>query len=265
MKKPSSKRPLKMILLLSAAHAFFILTTQLSKHYLMPKIEPYLPEILFRILSRMLIPYALIMPISYLLFLRALEPVRLKRKKSLRGSSFFKLFILQSALSSLFFLLLMIGMAISDAFPAGQRMPETGGTEGFSFFLRLVFNPLAEEWIGRKLILERLRPLGERGAVLWSSFFFAVLHVFSQNLFAALLAFFTSLIWAWVTLKTGRLIYAVLLHALSNAFSFFLPQILTRTKAGSMVFLLLQILLIPAALIIFIRNKEKIRLQQPQS
>ena len=77
----------------------------------------------------------------------------------------------------------------------------------------VIFAPLVEEWLCRKLIIDRTRQYGEKAAVFLSAFVFGLLH---QNLFQFFYAFGLGLVFAYIYIRTGRLRYPVLLHAFIN-------------------------------------------------
>lgn len=77
----------------------------------------------------------------------------------------------------------------------------------------VVFAPVVEEWLCRKLIIDRTRQYGEKAAVFLSAFVFGLLH---QNLFQFFYAFGLGLLFAYIYIRTGRLRYPILLHAFIN-------------------------------------------------
>lgn len=82
-----------------------------------------------------------------------------------------------------------------------------------SLLLGCVIAPVCEEYLFRGLLLNRLRPYGERFAVWASALCFGLFHGnFSQFFYACAIG----VLFAGVVLKTGRLRQAMLLHALIN-------------------------------------------------
>lgn len=75
--------------------------------------------------------------------------------------------------------------------------------------------PAAEELLFRRLLLRRLRPYGERFALVASALCFGLFH---GNLNQFFYAFLLGLVLAELALSTGCLWQAVLLHALVNLF-----------------------------------------------
>lgn len=82
-----------------------------------------------------------------------------------------------------------------------------------NLLLGCVIAPVCEECLFRGLLLNRLRPYGERFAVWASALCFGLFHGnFSQFFYACAIG----VLFAGVVLKTGRLRQAMLLHALIN-------------------------------------------------
>ena len=100
----------------------------------------------------------------------------------------------------------------SSVTPAIIDMLENSGTV-WTVFAVVIAAPVMEELICRKLVIDRVRRYGELTAALFSATAFGMIHGnFSQFFYAFGLGF----IFAWVYLKTGRVIYTMLLHASIN-------------------------------------------------
>ena len=82
-----------------------------------------------------------------------------------------------------------------------------------SFLLTCVVAPVAEELTYRRLLIPRLRPYGDRFAVLASALCFALMH---GNLGQFFYAFALGVILGHIFLKTGCVWQTILLHALVN-------------------------------------------------
>ena len=82
--------------------------------------------------------------------------------------------------------------------------------------LGCVIAPVAEEFIFRRLLLDRLRPYGPRFAMAASALCFALFH---GNLSQFFYAFAIGLVLGWVALRTGGIWQPMLLHAMVNAVS----------------------------------------------
>ncbi len=88
--------------------------------------------------------------------------------------------------------------------------------------LAVIAAPLLEEWIFRKLLIDRLHIFGEPTAILASALLFGLVHGNSAQFF---LAFFLGLLFGVLYCKTGKIRYTILLHAIINFFAS-LPSLL---------------------------------------
>lgn len=77
----------------------------------------------------------------------------------------------------------------------------------------VIVAPLLEEYIFRKLLIDRLHPYGEKAAILFSGLSFGLFHM---NLFQFFYAFALGLLFAYVYTRTGKLRYSVLMHMVIN-------------------------------------------------
>ena len=73
--------------------------------------------------------------------------------------------------------------------------------------------PILEELLFRKLLCDRLLPLGEGYAILLSAVIFGLSH---GNFFQFFYAFFVGLVFGLIYVKTGKLIYTILYHCILN-------------------------------------------------
>lgn len=73
--------------------------------------------------------------------------------------------------------------------------------------------PLGEEFLFRRLIIDRTRRYGELPAVLLSAAMFGAFHL---NFYQFFYAFLIGLVFGYVYVKTGRLRYTIALHAAIN-------------------------------------------------
>ena len=77
----------------------------------------------------------------------------------------------------------------------------------------VILAPILEEFVFRKQLIDRTRQYGEKLTVLLSGLTFGLLH---QNLFQFFYAFGIGVIFAYIYLRTGKLRYTVLMHAIVN-------------------------------------------------
>lgn len=109
---------------------------------------------------------------------------------------------------------------------------ESYAMDDSSIFVKIlvmvILAPLVEEFIFRKTLIDRMRPYGEKLAVVTSALIFGLFH---GNLSQFFYAFALGTLFGYVYLKTGRLRYSTALHMIVN----FLGSILAPTlleKAG---------------------------------
>ena len=87
----------------------------------------------------------------------------------------------------------------------------------------LLIAPLLEEFFFRKLLIDRLGFLGDWSAILLSGIAFGLFHGnLEQFFYAALLGMLLALVY----LKTGNVLYTVLIHSVVNFFGGILPTII---------------------------------------
>jgi len=105
----------------------------------------------------------------------------------------------------------LIGSEISS--PLDQSMESSG--VWFYLLSAVVIAPVFEELLFRRILLTRLVRFGEWPAVLVSALIFSLVH---GNFFQIFYAFAVGILLGWLYLRTGRLLYTVLLHFLLNFF-----------------------------------------------
>lgn len=143
----------------------------------------------------------------------------------------------------------------------GLKGPSTDDMSmtGAMVFMLLVFNPIVEEYVFRHLFATRLLKHGERFYVLASAYCFAVLHGVSMGPIHILYTFILGLIWGYLTVKSGGLILAILMHSISNLFNAVIVQQLHSISMEvaavySMPIMLLGII----GLILYLVNRKKV-------
>ncbi len=77
----------------------------------------------------------------------------------------------------------------------------------------VVFGPVMEEILFRKILIDRTAKFGERNAVFLSALLFGLFHV---NLFQFFYAFGIGLIFGLIYVKTGKIIYTIVFHMIIN-------------------------------------------------
>ena len=101
---------------------------------------------------------------------------------------------------------------------------------GWAFATTVVAAPILEEFILRGVI-ERglLKHTTPARAILWSSFFFAVIHL---NPWQAIGAFIAGLFLGWIYWKTSSLTACIFIHAVNNGTAYFIQLLNPDLPAG---------------------------------
>ena len=123
-----------------------------------------------------------------------------------------------------------------------------------AFFVMVLLAPALEEWIFRKLLVDRTIRYGEGTAIFLSGLMFGLFH---GNLNQFVYTFLIGAFWAFIYVKTGRLRYTIYLHMALNFMGsvgslFFLGAISTLEGGSSAMngFHFLLEMLIPLAIVI---------------
>lgn len=136
-------------------------------------------------------------------------------------------------------------------------------TSLYMLFMLLIFNPIIEEIVFRKLFADKLLKYGEKFYILVSSFCFAIVHGVSMGIPQIVYTFILGMLWSFLMVKTGDIRLVIIMHALSNLFGSVIAQTLmgvSMIAAGlySMLLILLGII----GLILFLVNKKSINLDE---
>ena len=123
-----------------------------------------------------------------------------------------------------------------------------------AFFVMVLLAPALEEWIFRKLLVDRTIRYGEGTAIFLSGLMFGLFH---GNLNQFVYTFLIGAFWAFIYVKTGRLRYTIYLHMALNFMGsigslFFLGAISTLEGGSSAMngFHFLLGMLIPLAIVL---------------
>ena len=92
----------------------------------------------------------------------------------------------------------------------------------FSIVFVGIIGPIVEELIFRKLLIDRLTPYGEKIAILFPALVFGLCHGNFDQLFYA---FLLGIILSYIYLRTGKLIYSIILHMFVNLFFGVFPSV----------------------------------------
>ena len=182
-------------------------------------------------------------------------PVTSYEKRKISRKTVTMCFLLQ--FTAIFVLTVL--MSIVDSVGGIGKTTEINATSGSMLFLLLVFNPVMEEFVFRKLFADKLLKYGERFYVAVSAFCFALVHGVSLGIPQVMYTFILGMIWAYLFAKTGDIKLVIVMHALSNLCGSIITQTLlgiSEVAAGvySMVLIVLGIL----GMVLFLVYKKKI-------
>lgn len=208
-------------------------------------IDSFVSDSLTLWLNNIIVPYGIGLPVLWSIVKNLPIDSAHHQNMKLTKIGFLKLLIIQLGLSVLLSLVVTFILMITGFDSVNSSFDYQGQYILFNLFLLLVFNPVIEEVLFRKIILSRLLKWGERYAILMSSVFFALPHLFSQGLPVMFATFVSGAVWGYATVKTGKITSAVLLHSLSNLFGIFLPIILPQSEAGDLVFIWIRVIILP--------------------
>lgn len=128
-------------------------------------------------------------------------------------------------------------------------------------FQLLIFNPIIEEYVFRKLFADKLLKHGELLFMLTSSFCFSIVHGVSLGIPQILYTFILGMIWSYVYIKSGNLLVPIILHSLSNLFGSVIIQSLQSVSQIAVSIYSMCIMLIGiVGIILFFSNKKKIKI-----
>lgn len=173
------------------------------------------------------IMYLFAIPIGLLLlhFLPSTQP-----QKERLGSQFFQWLLICFPIISAGSL---IGNLLSFLLSFGKASNPTDSLSGISigvqFVCVVVLAPIFEELLFRRAIIRHCVRYGEKTAILFSATAFALFH---GNLYQFFYAFGIGLLFGYIYVRTGKVIYTVFLHAIINFWGSIVAQfVITNTPA----------------------------------
>ncbi len=141
---------------------------------------------------------------------------------------------------------------------ANSTASHINATSLYMLFMLLVFNPVMEELVFRKLFADKLLKYGERFYILVSSFCFAIVHGVSLGIPQIVYTFILGMIWSYLMVKTGDIKLVIIMHALSNLFGSVITQSLISVSmiAAGLYSMFLILLGIIGFILFFVNNKK---------
>lgn len=142
------------------------------------------------------------------------KPVSRRADKKLLICSFF---ICISALiaGNLLGRLLMTIISALEGKPMINPVEEVlkGLNTGTIFAIMVVMAPVCEEFLFRRLLIDRIRRYGDKAAILVSAMIFGLCH---GNFYQFFYAFGIGLVFGYIYTRTGRLRYTIIFHMIIN-------------------------------------------------
>lgn len=183
----------------------------------------------------MFIPLYLIGIPLFLLCVKGLPQFKIPfaKSKRIRAKDFVLLLVCGLGCSYVLnFVTVMINALLLIIFGDGlDSMNNTSNVYGNNYLLGLitvgVLAPVLEEYFFRGVLINKLRPYGEGICILASGFLFGMLHSnFPQIPYATALG----LVFAFVTIRTGTILYSTIMHIIVNCYAVTISQLLTNSE-----------------------------------
>ncbi len=128
-----------------------------------------------------------------------------------------------------------------------------------NLFVVAILGPIVEELFFRKLLIGKLRRYGEHVAILTSALIFGLIH---GNLSQAFYAFTIGLALGYIYVKTGKLIYTILIHMIINLMGGIIaPAVVTQGGTLMQLYGILILGIAIAGLALFIKRYNRIRFE----
>ncbi|PKM72444.1 MAG: hypothetical protein CVU91_08600 [Firmicutes bacterium HGW-Firmicutes-16] len=102
----------------------------------------------------------------------------------------------------------------------------TGSSIYIELLVVVTIAPILEEYIFRKMLIDRIRVYGEGTAILVSGLMFGLFH---GNLSQFFYAFGLGCLFAYIYLRTGKVRYTIILHAIINGFGVLMAQLVAKS------------------------------------
>ena len=207
-----------ILLYIASAYAVSIIVDAMLLIFAGDSYESVTGNIYFQWVMGVLPMYAIGLPLLCVT-VRRMPKTRLQRSK-MSVSEFLIVFLIAQALMSVGN---TIGTTLNGFFGAIKGDEITNSTSELienspiwlTIVIAVIIGPIIEEFIFRKLMIDRLSRYGATVAIVVSGISFGLFHGnFYQFFYAALLG----MLLAFVTIKTGNWLYSVALHVIINFF-----------------------------------------------
>ncbi|MDI9487950.1 MAG: type II CAAX endopeptidase family protein [Bacillota bacterium] len=246
--------------------AIAIIIAQVIITAIISKFFPAFTESSWYLISTIAIPMIGVgLPVFYLL-MKGLPNSDRGEVVSLSIGKFLKYFMVCSAAMYLSnFLGTFVGFLINDNYLDTADALEVI-INSSNLFIRILYmsiiGPIVEEIIFRKILLDKVRRFGDLPAILFTGLAFGLFHMnLSQYFYASVLG----MIFAYITINTNTIKYAILLHIMINFIgSGIVPLIIASENMVGMGLISIWVFAsIVIGAIIFIRNFKRIKFNKP--
>lgn len=123
------------------------------------------------------------------------------------------------------------------------------------FVLMVVMAPLFEEFLYRKLLIDRTAQYGDKVSILMSGFLFGLSH---GNFYQFFYAFGLGIVFAYIYLNTGKLRYTIGLHAIINFMGSLLALQVAKSQILTYIYGVLMLALVVLGIVFLILFRRKI-------
>ncbi len=121
-----------------------------------------------------------------------------------------------------------------------------------------ILSPIVEEFMFRRIMLDKLRPYGDKIAMVTSAIMFGLFHGnFSQFFYATAIG----LVLAYVVIKTGSIKYSIILHIMVNMMGSVIGLAAMRNSIATMIFGIAVWAIVIIGIVMFVKNRKKISLE----
>lgn len=169
--------------------------------------------------------YCIATPIAILAVqpLPKIRPIKEKMKFSHLLAALCVCFTFMQVGSSISSILLTLVQKITGKIPTNpvEESLSTGNLLINALLVGIAF-PILEELLFRKVLCNKLLPLGEKKAVIISAAIFGFIH---GNFYQFAYAFLLGLVFGYIYVKTGKLIYTIIFHCIINLYGGVFAQI----------------------------------------
>ena len=176
----------------------------------------------------MLIAYAITIPLCYLMVKAApTYKAELKKWKLSKLLLFVMLAIGLMMLGNLVSQIMQILVGIITGHQMTNPLDSILNADNIfgSIFMVVIIAPFVEEFLFRKVLIDRVRVYGDKVTILLSGILFGLFH---GNLFQVVYAMLLGMLLAYIYLKSGRIAYCIGIHMIVNIIGGALPLLLIR-------------------------------------